>query len=226
MKNIILKSLIVIIVFAFIIVAFILVDHFIETRYINGVNWNVDNETFESENVVFYNEEILRLMNKYSLDCTLHTEKNYNENGKLIYDFYLYCEDYTIVINMVNGYELGFYKIAVYYYNDNRLNNNYNDIQPVVDFANEITNIIAYDTKMNENQFEKLYYDALNSEKKYATNYYHFDNIVGNVGYKVDVRENTGSLSSGYYYMLQKEHVAKSCYVFEFDGVLKQLITE
>ena len=195
-----------------------------QPSYLDKYNWYCDNSTFENEYYNYCNDEIVRLMDKYSLSANFEYEKDMDDDDSdLAHHFYIYSEDYTIVIFLANTArgEVGFYDLQLFYYNDNRLNENYDDIKPVVEFANEITNIIAYDTKTEENQFEKLYYEALNSEKKYATNYYHFDNAVGNVGYYVKVGEDAGGTSAGYYYMLQKHSSIKQCYHFTFEGLLK-----
>ena len=139
---------------------------------------------------------------------------------------YIYSEDYTIVIFLGNSArgEVGFYDLYLYYYNDDRLNGNYDVIKPVVEFANEITNILAYDTQTEENQFEKLYYEALSSDDKFASNYYHFDNSVGNVGYLVFLKPEFSE--TGYYYMLQKKGSLKPCFYFRFEGLLKPFDVE
>ena len=194
-----------------------------QPTYNEKCGWYCDNETFENQYFNYCNEEIVRLMGKYSLTGTLEHEKHVDNDSSLSYHFYVYSEDYTVVIYIVNGNrgDTGFYNLQLFYYNDNRLNESYDDIKSVVEFANEITNIIAYDTMTEENQFEKLYYEALISNKEYASNYYHFDNAVGNVGYYVNVGEDAGGLSAGYYYMIQKHSSIKQCYHFKFEGLLK-----
>ena len=199
-----------------------------QPTYNEKCNWYCDNETFENQYITFCNDEIARLIEKYSLTCNFEYENDIDDDDDLAYDLYIYSEDYTVAIHMANCNrgDTGFYHLQLFYYNDDMLNENHDDIKPVVEFANEITNIIAYDTKTEENQFEKLYYEALNSEKKYASNYYHFDNAVGNVGYYVNVGEDAGGTSAGYYYMLQKHSSIKQCYHFTFEGLLKPFNAE
>ena len=191
-------------------------------------NWYCDNETFKNEYFNYCNDEIVRLMDKYCLTGTFVYEEaiSYDGDSDLAYNFYIYCEDYTVRIHIANTArgEVGFYSLKLFYYNDNRLNENYDDIKPVVEFANEITNIIAYDTKTEENQFEKLYYEALSSDEKYASNSYHFDQSVGNVGYHVILKPEFSG--TGYYYMLQKKDSVKPCFYFRFEGLLKPFDVE
>ena len=200
-----------------------------QPSYSEKCGWYCDNSTFENEYYNYCNDEIVRLMDKYSLIGEFeYEEERYEANGNIRYTFYIYCEDYTIALKIANCNrgDTGYYDLYLFYYNDNRLNENYDVIKPVVEFANEITNIIAYDTKTEENQFEKLYYEALKSDEKYASNYYHFDNSVGNVGYLVNLREDAGGSSAGYYYMLQKHSSMKPCYYFKFEGLLKPFDVE
>ncbi len=75
-----------------------------------------------------------------------------------------------------------------------------------------------------KNQFKKLYYEALGTDKKYANNYYHFDQSVGNIGYAVYLESK--SSSTGYYYMLQKKDSVKPYYDFRFEGLLKPFDVE
>ena len=199
-----------------------------QPTYSEKCGWYCDNSTFENEYITFCNDEIARLMDKYSLTCNFEYEKDIDdkEDSDLAYDFYIYSEDYTVAIHIANCNlgDTGFYDLRLFYYNDDRLNENYDDIKSVVEFANEITNIIAYDTKTEENQFEKLYYEALSSDEKYASNYYHFDNTVGNVGYLVFLKPEFSG--TGYYYMLQKKDSVKPCFYFRFEGLLKPFNAE
>lgn len=200
-----------------------------QPSYLDKYNWYCDNETFENQYITYCNDEIARLIDKYSLSGNFEYEKDIDDidhDSDLAYDFYIYSEDYTIVIHIANTArgEVGFYRLRLFYYNDDRLNENYDDIKSVVEFANEITNIIAYDTKTEENQFEKLYYEALSSDEKYASNYYHFDNSVGNVGYLVFLKPEFSG--TGYYYMLQKKDSVKPCFYFRFEGLLKPFNAE
>ena len=200
-----------------------------QPSYSEKCGWYCNDETFKNEYFNYCNDEIVRLMDKYSLTGAFeYEEKRYEANSNIRYTFYIYCEDYTILIKIANCNrgDTGFYDLQLFYYNDDRLNENYDDIKSVVEFSNEITNIIAYDTKTEDNQFEKLYYEALSSDEKYASNYYHFDNTVGNVGYYVKVGEDAGGLSAGYYYMLQKQSSIKQCYHFTFEGLLKPFDVE
>ena len=201
-----------------------------QPSYSEKCGWYCDNETFENQYITFCNDEIVRLMDKYCLTGTFVYEEaiNYDGDSDLAYNFYIYCEDYTVRIHIANTArgEVGFYNLQLFYYGDDRLNENYDDIKSVVEFANEITNIIAYDTSTEENEFEKLYYEALSSDKQYASNSYHFDQSVGNVGYYVKVGKDAGGLSAGYYYMLQKHSSIKQCYHFRFEGLLKPFDVE
>ena len=200
-----------------------------QPSYSEKCGWYCNDEIFKNEYFNYCNDEIVRLMDKYSLTGAFeYEEKRYEDSSNIAYNFYIYCEDYTFRIHIANTArgEVGFYNLQLFYYNDDRLNENYDDIKSVVEFANEITNILAYDTKTEENQFEKLYYEALNSDKKYASNYYYFDNSVGNVGYYVKVGKDAGGLSAGYYYMLQKHSSIKQCYHFTFEGLLKPFNAE
>ena len=59
----------------------------------------------------------------------------------------------------------------------------------LVDFINELTHFVAYDTRKEEadNHFEKLYFECI-EESCTGKNYnYHFDDFIGHVGYDVEL---------------------------------------
>ena len=203
------------------LVALLVVYNEIDERYYGiKANWQCSNEDFENQYYPLYENEILRLKEKHGLDCEYYSERKLRDDGDLGYTFYLYSENYTIKISVANCNRggTGFYDIEVYYYNENRINEDYSDIKSVAEFSNDITNFMAYDTITESNQFEELYKQAKSSDRKYASNYYHFDNSVGNVGYYVDLNDYDG----GYYYLAKYDSsVEKLCHRLKFEGLLK-----
>lgn len=72
----------------------------------------------------------------------------------------------------------------------------------------------------SENYFEKLYSDCIENDVKGTGYKYHFDHMIGYVGYNVATETSMG----GYYYMMQKNsdnEILSSFYGFE--GILKAL---
>lgn len=211
---------IIILVCVCLLVSFVIYNEIDERYYGIKANWQCSNEDFESLYYPLYENEILRLKEKHGLDCEYHSESKLKDNGDLRYTFYLYSEDYTIKISVANCArgEIGYYDIEVFYYSENRINEDYAVVKSIAEFSNDITNFMAYDTVTESNQFEELYNQAKNSDQKYASNYYHFDNSVGNVGYHVNLNDS----NRGYYYLAKNDSsVEKLCHVLTFEGLLK-----
>ena len=209
------KASIIIFICVFLLLSCIACNEIQERYYGIKANWQCSDEEFENYYVPSYEKEILRLKEVYNLDCEYRSERYLSEHGYLKYTFYLYSEDFTV--EMVSGAS-GYYDIVVYYFSEKRLEEDYACIKPLAEFSNDITNFMAFDTVTETNQFEVLYNKAKSSDKKYATNYYHFDNSVGNVGYYVSLND----LDCGYYYLANKDSsVEKPCHRMIFEGLLK-----
>lgn len=192
----------------------------VNSQYYKKANWNCDDETFVTKYNDVYYQEIQRLKDHYDLSFSERIDTETNDQGNIDdYTFYLYCEEYTIYLRFSNSHTIGFYDARLYYYGDGEFPDSYDEFRPLVDFINDITNYVAYDTKTDGNHFEQLYDEAVNSEGGWASDEYHHDSVIGSVSYYVDL-----DYSAGYYYMAAKDSsIEKKCYRFDFEGLLKPL---
>ena len=188
--------------------------------YDENLNWNCDDETFLNVYQPLYLAEIERLALKYGLDfeCLIEYEED-NTNKPSVF---LYTDTYTIDLELANWYKgaRGLCEISLYYYGTEDGFGEYEDFRPCVEFLNDFTNYVAYDTKTDQNHFERLYNEALSGEKNYNGFIYHEDSSVGDVGYSLYL-----SYEGGYYYMAKRDiSIKKDCRFFKFKGLLKPLI--
>jgi len=103
------------------------------------------------------------------------------------------------------------------------MNEGYSSEQTARELANEITNSFAFDAKTDKNYFKALYDECIKNtadETPHASYKYHFDDLIGNVGYYVALNKD----NFGYYYKMQKNSdldILSNHYRFE--GLLKPL---
>ena len=186
-------------------------------EYSEGARWNCDSDLFYSSYVPLYFEKIDELRNHYGIECSEIINQTDIEGDNIV-EIFLYNEKFTIALLVAKRGYYGHYRLQLYYYDlqDAATRNN------VVNFVNDLTQYAAYDTKSeeSENYFEKLYSDCIENDVKGTSYKYHFDHMIGYVGYDVATETSMG----GYYYMMQKNRdneILSSFYGFE--GILKAL---
>ena len=188
-------------------------------QYYLGAGWDCNDETFANEYYPLYYSEIQRLKALHGLECQERVDWDYDTMGNPKVTFYLYCEEYTFRLKLLGG-SIGYYDGYLYYYAEDRSTDKYEEFKPLVEFLNDFTNYAAYDTKTDCNHFEKMFNDAISNGEKYSSFYYHYDSVIGNVGYYVQLTQE-----KGYYYMAEfNSDIEKTCYLFSFDGLLKPLL--
>ena len=198
-----------------------------EDDYIKSSNWNCTNEEFVEEYVEYYNSKIEELKAFYGIEC-LEIVKMQEHDNHIIYIKQFYNDEVTIEVLFANRSGLyGDYWVELYYFSENIDDlNNYEKQKKYVDFANDLTNAVAFDTKTDKNHFEALYFECLNQTKidfQAASNIYHFDQIVGDVGYGVAVHSD----SYDYYHKIEKnENYDFLSNRFTFNGILKPLVLD
>ena len=179
----------------------------------SGWDSKIEASYFETVYCEDYREKATELKEKYELK--VETLEEIEEDYQV---WYFYNDTYTIYVLMRIE---GRYEIYLYFYgNENASINDFESQRNVVNFINDFTNYVAYDTITEENCFERLYNEACVSEEGYATYFYHYDSFTGNVGYNV-VSNAEGSV---YDRQMSKEKNAKNNRnSFSFKGVLKPL---
>lgn len=219
------KKLLVVVICIFMITCTLSSCCIYDDYYFKETNWDCDKNTFLSYYDNLYRSKILELKQNYNLQ---YQEKNYIEDkGQQGVErcYYLYCENFTIRLEMYNGKEHGVCQAYLYYYSDYSEDvslNEYEKVEPLVNFINDFINYVSYDAENDTNHFETLYFEALNNESFFAKEEIHFDHAVGSLYYLVDLdgSRDTG----GYYYMMEKNtSLLKDCYRFEFEGLLKPI---
>ena len=139
-------------------------------------------------------------------------------------EIYLYSEKFTIYISATNcGGIYGSLDVKLCYFGDmDAPISEYSSQQNLIDFINDFVRYVGYDTKHdeNDNHFERLYNECVaGEEKKNSARYaYHFDNLVGELGYYVYLND------SSYTYLYQMpieddQKIHANCFIFK--GLLK-----
>lgn len=189
-------------------------DYFLEA------NWNCDNETFLSYYDNLYVEKLQELKIKYNIECEEKKEIETTKKGGISLCYYFYNENFTLRLDLRSHNTLAMVNSYLYYYGDDAPSNEYINIKNIVDFSNDFINYASYDAKTDSNHFEKLFFEALNSDDLFASENLHHDDTVGTLGYKVQLN----STSNAYYYMMDKNNsLKKENHRFEFHGLLKPI---
>ena len=193
---------------------------FNDAEYKDSSNWNCTNEEFETIYVGEYTRIVEELANKYGINYNQLT-KAYMDRGDFYFWLDLYSDEFTVELRFVNLGSHGKFHVNLYYFSQNIDDlNNYEKQKKYVDFINDLTNVVAFDTKTDKNHFERLYAECEYIDVSYI---YHFDHIVGEVGYVVSI----GRESDGYYYKMQEnEELEILSNRFTFDGILKPLVLD
>ena len=191
-------------------------------KYFKSVDFVCTAEEFEEEYYPLYYAEIQRLKEKYGLEYQEHIDKTKKHENSVEIDMYFYCEEYTVIIKMDGGGAYSTYTASLYYYGNGELTPDYEKCSDSVNFLNDFTNYVAYDAITEKNCFSELLEKAKSDEKKFASEYLHFDDFVGYVEYRVNLKPS--KKTGGYYYMKEfNKELEKECYYFEFHGILKDI---
>ena len=191
--------------------------------YYKDANWSCTNEEFNDMYMPAYLAKIEELKQKYNIECTQISEvKDYERD--VGYEIYLYNEVFTVKLFFANRrYGCGDFWVHLYYYGNEAVDlKDYEKQKPFVDFINELTRYVAFDTKNEEsdNHFERLYLDCIENGEKNATYNIHFDDLVDYVRYFVTL-ENA---NKGWYYKMQKDdNLEILANIYGFEGILKPL---
>lgn len=193
-----------------------------DAKYAKASGWNCSQEKFCDEYAALYKAKIQELKTTYEIDCNEDIEQ-YNSGNDNILTVNLYNDEFTIVMRFGNFGLYGGYYVDLYYYgSDSGDLDDYGNYKHLVDFINDLTTYVAYDTRSEEsdNHFEKLHDECIQLELKNNSYMYHFDHIVGDVGYSVGLKKD----NYGYYYKMQKNSsVNILSNSFSFEGILKPL---
>ena len=194
-------------------------------KYAENSGWSCSNEEF----VDVYCEEYMTLIDtlkqKYNIVCEEKLKEMRDRDGELSgYILKLYDDVFTFSILFDNRNYCGKYGATLYYFgNEESPFSDYESQRRYVEFLNELTHSVAYDTKQEEcaNHFEKMFFENLQiTDGHSASNYYyHFDDLVGSVGYVVV----NDTFVDGSNKMQGDPDIDYQCSIFEFEGILKPI---
>ena len=212
-------------------------------EYIAATGWNMDNETFMEEYVPEFNSFIGRLHGK-KVPTSQRTVDYFSDNAK----FYLYNEEFTLMIYVGNFETFGECIVQLLYYGSEEGDLlDFEKQRSYVELAATILHEFCYDTEKEVNPlfFEKLFDDCLKikeeeeskkdeedkdsedgeEEEKETPNASHHvfddDNMLDNLGYEVMLEYE----SDPYFYMMKGEAAVIEDTIpansFMFYGLLK-----
>lgn len=218
MKHFLISFFIGIATFALLIGAFVgffALDTEISCSYYKGTEWDCTSEEFIRDYWPTYREKLETLCEEHGIEADTHITKN----GDCI-TVLLYNEQATVDVTLNGGNLYGTYSVNLYYYTEKGASSAYTEMLPYVSFINDFTRFAAYDTKADEhpNHFLRLYEEALASDSSPAASYsYHFDKMVGYIGYKTHTADK-----DNYHYMGMRDFDAdeRPCISFCFKGLL------
>jgi len=198
--------------------------HYHREDYYTLPGWSCTDEDFVGAYFDTVKLKIEQLLDIYGLEFEPKYEIDTSTSSKI--RVYLFNDVSTIKIRLYNS--SGAYRVGLMFYGDENITwKDYEYQKPYVDFINDLTNYLAYDTITTENRFETLYNECMDEVEYDNYNYigfgkhdiYHFDQFIGNVGYQVTLNSN-----EGYDYKLGKnEDLVKMANRFSFEGLLKPL---
>jgi hypothetical protein len=176
-----------------------------EGKYADSSNWNVTDEVFSSQYFELYMNGIEAIAEKYHING-ITSEMNTDGKG-----FIIYCSDEDELIqfsfyNTVSGY--GNYRSYYYAFRTNREDLfHYSNYLSNIAFISEVNEFVSFDYQGDTDTYQKLYVGYL--EDKSNTYYFHYDSVVGNLGYLVTWGDHFSETESRWYIS------------FEFHGLLK-----
>ena len=190
--------------------------------YLNS-GWNCDNEKFKTFYSSRYSEKISELKALYDLhfDEKLEVISNEEYDGVTL-DFSLYCEEYTILFRLESFGALGTVDANVYYFCDDTNKCELENIQALLSFTNDFINYVSFDSIKDGNELVRLFVESKSKPEgeQFESNRYHYDSVIGNVGYYVSLIPQDWS----YYYMTNgDEDIGKYGFRFGFEGLLQPL---
>ena len=185
-------------------------------EYALSTNWHCTKEEFIENYLPLYVDKVEELKAFYDVECVLTVDILYYYginiclyNEVFTADMFLICRDSHATISS-----------NLYFYGNESTLFNYNAQKVYVDLINDFVNYVAFDTKADENRFASLYLQSMQKEEKCASDHYHFDELVGYVGYSVDLDKDT----FGNYYMCRGDFELETrANCFSFEGLLKPL---
>ncbi len=199
-----------------------ILDSKAQQNYYKSANWNCDTkEEFLSVYKPLYEEKIDSFVKEeFCFEKLIETNEKSGE-----FNIYYYNDTTTIVFEFFQT-TVGFahFKVYCYCYATNEMNlQAFEEQKQYIDFINQVINFCAFDVRGDENTFKNLFDESIASSENYASNYYHFDDYCGNIGYGVAVKRN--NRYDGYYYKMGKKELVMEANIFLFEGILKQQLS-
>ena len=190
-----------------------------DTTYFRKLNWQVDDDKFVEKYIDHYMNLAYELKDKYSLPVE-YKEERYNDCATA--KMWLYNEEFTVLVFLRNLDRYATLKIEYYYYNeDSSQLLDYDRVNNVICFINELVDTLSFEGDSSTNEFEILFSDAVNSDDLIAED----KNLVGvtTFGWYVELASDDNSLANARYMLLNNFENSKKHNRFVFWGCLKPL---
>ena len=199
-----------------------------DSEYYLSSGWNCEEGEFEEVYTKVYSEKISALKEKYNIECEEKIDIYYREKDCRM-DITLCNERFTLRVVLRDDFEdFGSLSVTLACFDGEEHSiDDYSSHEDIINLANEFIRDVGYDVKSeeSENHFARLYTE-IKEKNSYGSYYYHFDEILGYVGYDVSLKLS----GYGFYYDYinrdnrdENVEIKKIANVFEFDGILKPL---
>ena len=121
------------------------------------------------------------------------------------------------MIEMYTNYDYAFYEASLYCYKPVGKTLDFSQISAFVGLLNDFTNYAAFAAITDQNEFELLFYEALNADDGFASCLIYEDSLIGSMRYSVALDRNNAEK----YRLGNDDGREMDCYAFGFDGLLK-----
>jgi hypothetical protein len=163
--------------------------------YRNASNWTVTDDVFMQQYLQFYTSSITMIYNKYDFEYT--QEVAIEEDNRFSITYQNDCEVIKFIfLNDRGGF--GHYRSNYYYFNDDLEGIFfYEHHNAILAFVSEINSIVSFDYQGDVDTYYDLYVNHLTHQQN--TYFYHFDSVVGYIGYGVTWNNHFSDAESRWY---------------------------
>ncbi len=166
-----------------------------DNDYRDSSNWNVEDAEFMDDYYYFYITNIDAIANGYNLGLT--QEIIVEDVNRFTVSYY---DDDEIIrfsfLNSTGGY--GMFRSRYYYFNaEMEKLFDFSRYSTLLSFVSDVNAFVAFDYQGDSSTYQELYNNNLGHESN--TDYYHFDSVVGNIGYWVMWGDNFSETETRWY---------------------------
>lgn len=203
-----------------IIFGWIFINHIQNSeKYIEKNYWNCSDENFINQYIPYYEKQIDNFLLNSEIIITKKNEINYSYSHSIIYT----TDDIYLEFTFINDAKFAKCLIDCYFYDiscdallqNKKINLIFNiinefGINNIYDFHENNINTLENLLNMSKNNISKIYEDY----------YYHYDSLVGNLGYYYELNP-IGDSGTNYYDPLKCEN--RTCFQINSTAILKKV---